>query len=159
MKTKNAIKTYTIKQALAKAEGYCAYQERCQQEVRNKLYEWGLWQDDVEQVIAELITTNFLNEERFAKLFAGGKFRIKEWGKIKITAELKKRNISAFCIKSAMQEIPDSAYSHTIQKIIAEKEVALPKGNILNRKYKIAQYLISRGFEANIVWAEIKEEF
>ncbi len=85
-------KVYTQKQALIKAESYCAYQERCQQEVRDKLYSWGLHEVQVENVIAELIASNFINEERFAKAYAGGKFRIKKWGRVKISiAKLKKR--------------------------------------------------------------------
>lgn len=141
--------------ALAKAQAYCAYQERCQQEVRNKLYEWGLWTEAVEKIIANLITDNFLNEERFSKTYAGGKFRIKEWGKIKIVQELKRRNITPYCIKSAMKEIPDEEYRNTIQKIISEKAKQVKERNPLKRNYKIAQYLISRGFEADIVWDEI----
>src|SRR6478672_11099295 len=84
-------KVYTQHQALVKAEAWCAYQERCQQEVRDKIYSWGLHEHEVENVIAELISKNFLNEERFAKAYAGGKFRIKKWGRVKIRMELKRR--------------------------------------------------------------------
>lgn len=141
--------------ALVKAQSYCAYQERCQQEVRNKLYEWGLWTDAVDVIIANLINDNFLNEERFSKAYAGGKFRIKEWGRVKITLELKRRNITAYCIKSAMQEISDEDYRSTIQKIIAGKAKQIKEKNPVKRNYKIVQYLVSRGFEGEIVWDEL----
>jgi regulatory protein len=95
-------KKLTPNQALIKAQMSCAYQERCQQEIRDKLYEWGLHSNEVENIIADLISTNFLNEERFAKAFAGGKFRIKKWGKVKIKIELKKRKISDYCIRKGL---------------------------------------------------------
>src|ERR1017187_9401155 len=97
-------------EALIKAQLFCAYQERCQQEMRDKLYSWGLYPDAVENIIAGLITGNYLNEERFAKSYAGGKFRIKKWGRIKIKIELKKRKISEYCIKRAMEEINNRDY-------------------------------------------------
>ena len=100
-------KVYTQKQALIKAESYCAYQERCQQEVRDKLYSWGLHEVQVENVIADLIASNFINEERFAKAYAGGKFRIKKWGRVKISIELKRRKISTYCIKKGLAEIEE----------------------------------------------------
>ena len=103
-------KVYTQKQALIKAESYCAYQERCQQEVRDKLYSWGLHEVQVENVIAELIASNFINEERFAKAYAGGKFRIKKWGRVKISIELKRRKISTYCIKKGLAEIEEEEY-------------------------------------------------
>ena len=87
-------KKLTPQQAVIKAQMSCAYQERCQQEMRDKLYEWGLYSNDVENIIANLISDGYLNEERFAKAFAGGKFRIKKWGRIRIKLELKKRKIS-----------------------------------------------------------------
>src|SRR5688500_741234 len=112
--TPKKIRITDQKQALIKARNYCAYQERCQQEVRDKLYEWGLWPEAVENIIVELITDNFLNEERFATTFAGGKFRIKKWGRVKIKLELKKRKISEYCIKQAMKEIDEKDYLKTL---------------------------------------------
>src|ERR1700742_4248902 len=100
-------KVYTAHEALVKAEAWCAYQERCQQEVRDKLYSWGLHNAEVEPVIAELISKNFLNEERFAKAFAGGKFRIKKWGRVNIRLELKRRKLSEYCIKKGLAEIDE----------------------------------------------------
>jgi len=150
-------KKLTPQQALIKAQAACAYQERCQQEMRDKLYEWGLYPDAVESIIAQLITDNFLNEERFAKAFAGGKFRIKKWGRVKIKIELKKRKLSDYCIRKGMEEISDREYNKTLQELIAKKLKENPKGQLRARYYKAAQYAISRGFEGDVVWDVIKE--
>ncbi len=149
-------KKLTPSQALLKAESTCAYQERCQQEMRDKLYEWGLYSTDVENIIAKLITDNFLNEERFAKAYAGGKFRIKKWGRVKIKLELKKRKISDYCIKKAMQEIDDSDYIKTLKDLIAKKSKEIKGGKDYQRKYKIAKYIASRGFEQDLIWDVLK---
>jgi len=121
-------KRLTPNQATIKAQLSCAYQERCQQEMRDKLYEWGLHSNDVENIIANLISDNYLNEERFAKAFAGGKFRIKKWGRVKIKIELKKRKISDYCIKKGMQEIDEADYIKTLKNILAKKLKENPKG-------------------------------
>lgn len=151
-------KKLTPQQALTRAQLSCAYQERCQQEMRDKLYEWGLYSDAVENIISDLITTGYLNEERFAKTFAGGKFRIKKWGRIKIRIELKKRKISEYCIKSAMQEINDTDYIKTLKQLIAKKSKEIKGGKLQVRNYKIAQYIASKGFEQNLIWDILKEE-
>jgi len=151
-------KKLTPAQALIRAQLSCAYQERCQQEMRNKLYEWGLYSDAVENIIADLITTNYLNEERFSKTYAGGKFRIKKWGRIKIKIELKKRKISAYCIKKAMEEIEDKDYIQTLKQLISKKSKEIKGGKSQVRNYKIAQYAASRGFEQDLIWDILKEE-
>lgn len=145
-------KKLTPAQAIIKAQMACAYQERCQQEMRDKLYEWGLHSNDVENIIADLISTNFLNEERFAKAFAGGKFRIKKWGKVKIKIELKKRKLSGYCIRKGLEEIDDKAYIDTLKEVISKKLKENPKGKEQIRNYKAAQYALSRGFESDLVW-------
>jgi len=149
-------KKFTPAQAILKAEAYCAYQERCQQEVRDKLYEWGLFPDAVESIIAKLISDNFLNEERFAKAYAGGKFRIKKWGRIKIKLELKKRKISDYCIKQAMKEINEDAYTETLKQLIEKKSKDIKGGKAHIRDLKIANYIASRGFENDLIWDAIK---
>ena len=143
---------------LAKAQAFCSYQERYQQEVRNKLYLWGLWKNEVELIIAELVSTNFINEQRYATTFAGGKFRIKKWGRLKIKAELKKRNIADYCIKIALQEINEVDNAKTINKIISEKAKTIKATDIFTRKHKIAAYLMSRGFESERVWELIEKQ-
>jgi regulatory protein len=137
---------------LEKGMAWCAYQERCQQEVRDKLYEWGLWPEAVENIIAELITQNFLNEERFAQAYAGGKFRIKKWGRVKIKLELKKRKISEYCIRKAMKEIDADDYIATLKKMLADYSKKLKEKHPLKRKYKIVRYAQSRGFEQDLIW-------
>ena len=154
---KKSKKKLTPNQAIIKAQLSCAYQERCQQEMRDKLYEWGLHSNDVENIIANLVTDNYLNEERFAKAYAGGKFRIKKWGRIKIKLELKKRKISDYCIKKAMQEIDDKDYIKTLKEIIAKKSKEIKGGKTQVRNYKIAQYAASRGFESDLIWDLLKE--
>ncbi|OFZ00284.1 MAG: RecX family transcriptional regulator [Bacteroidetes bacterium RIFCSPLOWO2_12_FULL_31_6] len=150
-------KKLTPNQATIKAQLSCAYQERCQQEMRDKLYEWGLYSNDVENIIANLISDNYLNEERFAKAYAGGKFRIKKWGRVKIKIELKRRKISDYCIKKAMQEIDENDYIKILKDVITKKLKEIPKGKQQIRNYKAAQYTISRGFEGDLVWEEIKQ--
>jgi regulatory protein len=145
-------------QAYLKARGYCAYQERSQQEVRDKLYEWGMWKEAVEDIIVKLIDANFLNEERFAIAFAGGKFRIKKWGKIKIRQALKQKGTSDYCIKKGLAAIDYDDYLNTLKEILNQKSKSTKSKNPLQRKYKIAQYAMSRGFESNLIWEELGGE-
>ena len=135
-----------------KAAAYCAYQERCQQEVRDKLYSLTLHRDDVEKIIAKLVQDNFINEERFAIAYAGGKFRIKHWGKIKIKLMLQQKKVSSFCINKALAEINDIDYINTIKKLIAEAEKKIKEKNSLKKNHRIVQLLISKGFEPELVW-------
>jgi regulatory protein len=137
---------------LNKARKYCAYQERSQQEVRDKLYDLGLHKNDVEQSISLMIEEGFLNEERFAIAYAGGKFRIKQWGKIKIRLALKQKKVSDYCIKKALAQIPDKDYEAALQKIILLQSKKSAEKNPLKKNYKVAQYAIGRGFEPEMVW-------
>ena len=140
---------------LDKARKYCSYQERSQQEVRDKLYEWGLHRNDVEQSIAALVSENYLNEQRFAIAYAGGKFRIKGWGRVKIKLALKAKKVSDYCIRKALEEIPSRDYRKTLEKILSAKNNEVKEKNPLKKKYKVAQYAISRGFEPELVWEEL----
>jgi regulatory protein len=156
METKKVILDY--KTALLKAQKYCAYQERSQQEIRNKLYEWGLHSAEVENAIVELISANFINEERFAVQLASGKFRIKHWGKIKITQALKLHKVSPYCIKKALQQIPDDDYLKSLKKIIDKKTVGL-KGKLTPLKVrKLAHFAQSKGYESELIWKLLKED-
>lgn len=145
--------------ALQKLMHYCAYQERCHQEVRTKLISLEIYGEDLEEIIAELITENFLNEERFAKAYAGGKFRIKKWGKIRIRQELKKRRISDYCIKKAMQEIDEEGYMEGLYKVIEKKRKTEKETNEFKLKGKLAKYAMSKGFESHLVWQALKDFF
>jgi regulatory protein len=148
-------KVYTRQEALLKISSYCAYQERTQQEVRDKLYGYGLHKDVVEELISRLITENFINEERFAKSYAGGKFRIKKWGKVKIREALKFKGISEYCIKKGLQEIGDEDYRLSLQSLIEKRAEKEKEKNEYKRKHKISQYLIAKGYEADLVWGEL----
>lgn len=157
MATTKITKVYTSTQAFVKIASFCAYQERTQKEVRLKLYEYGIKSDEVEVIIVKLIEDNFLSEERFAKAFAGGKFRIKKWGRNKIIRELEMRDLTPYCIKSGLKEIDEEDYLDTIHEIIRKKSDEIFSKNLYQKNYKIAQYLISRGFESELVWDILKE--
>ena len=144
--------------ALLKAQQYCAYQERCQQEVRDKLYDWGLHQQDVEQIIAALIEEQFIQEERFAILFAGGKFRIKKWGKIKIKTELKRKKISNYCIKKALDAIENDTYIQVLEELLQKKSALNKEKNKYKRFSQIAAYAVSKGYEAELVREILNKE-
>jgi regulatory protein len=146
-------------EALKKMMRYCAYQERCHQEVRKKLIQLGVIPDWREEVIVELIQENFLNEERFARSFTRGKFRIKKWGRLRIKKELKSRNISDYCIRKALdEEIEAEDYEHTIIALIEKKHNQLPEEDKYRKKHKIAQHLIRKGFESNLVWEHLNKQ-
>ncbi|MFZ4398838.1 MAG: regulatory protein RecX [Bacteroidales bacterium] len=153
MNTKAEIKkkVYDKNTAFLKAQYYCAYQERSQQEVRNKLYEWGLHSEDVENIIVDLITQNFINEERFAILFAVGKFRIKNWGKNKIKNELKFRKISSYCIQKALNAIDNDEYMLTLKRLIDKKSALTKEKNKYKKFSKVVGFLVSKGYEPELV--------
>lgn len=132
---------------------YCKYQERCQQEVRSKLYELGFKAASyVEEQIAMLIESGALNEERFARAYARGKFRMKQWGREKIKRELKMRKISDFCIKKGLSEINEEDYDNTLNKIASKKaEESRADRSILSRKQKLYRYLVQKGYERDLV--------
>jgi len=142
-------------EAFSKLLKYCTYQERCHSEVRKKLLGLKVYGDDLEEVMAKLIENNFLNEERFAKTYAGSKFRQLQWGKIKIGLQLKARGISDYCIREGLKEIHETEYDETLDKLIDKRKKQLEgDANIIN---KTAQYLISRGFEPDLVWSRLKD--
>lgn len=147
---------YTVSQAIDKAMKYCAYQERCQMEVRQKLRSFQLTSIQREEVIMELIEQNYLNEERFSQAYARGKFRIKSWGRKKITLALKQKDISDYCIRKGLAEIDDEEYVQTLESLI-QKTYEKNKGvQEYQRIAKTAKYIIGRGFEANLVWDQLK---
>lgn len=142
----------TPEKAGARARKYCAFQERSQQEVRDKLYSWGLHRRDVESLLAELIAEGYLREERFAAAFAGGKFRIKKWGKTKIKQALKTKQVSEPLIRQALAAISDADYRKTLSSVLREKAAKLKEEHPGKRKQLIARYAIQRGFEPELVW-------
>lgn len=147
----------TPEKARLKIFRFCSYQERSHNEVRQKLFQYGLRQSDVELIITELITAGFLNEERFARAYAGGKFRMKKWGRIKIQNELEFRGLTKNCIKSGMQEIDEDDYRKSLEELLLKKSTALNAvSDQFIRRDKIANYGIQKGFEPELVWQIIK---
>jgi regulatory protein len=142
----------TPAQALQKVKHYCAYQERSHAEVKDKLYGLGLAKKDVDELVGVLIEENYLNEERFALAFAGGKFRVKHWGKIKIAHALKQKQVSSYCIKKALQQINDSDYLKTLGELVEEKSKTLRhEKNVFVKEKKLREYALQKGFEAEWV--------
>ncbi len=148
------METEKFSKAKLKIASYCAYQERCQQEVRSKLYSYELHRDQVDELLAWLITENFVNEERFSQTFAGSKFRVKNWGRFKITQALKQKDISDYCIKKGLAEIEEADYIETIRLLLEKKlsQLSLKSLNPYQLKDKASKFVISKGFEPNLVW-------
>lgn len=151
-----AFQNFTPEQAIPKIKQYCAYQERCHVEVRDKLYSYGLYKKEVESIISLLIEESFLNEERFAIMYAGGKFRMNHWGKVKIKQALKFKQVTDYCIKKALKEIDETSYQKTFQKLAEQKLKALKsERNIFAKKRKLQDYLLQKGYESGLVREEV----
>lgn len=149
---------YSFLEAKAKIESFCAYQERCHYEVSMRLQSWGIVGEQQDQLIADLITNRFLNEERFVESFASGKFRIKRWGKIKIRQHLKKRFISEYSIKRGLAAIDDADYMGTLYSLAAVKTIALDREkDPWVKKAKIVRYLSSKGYEQDLIFDVLEE--
>lgn len=139
-------------QALPKLKQYCAYQERCHSEVKEKLHSYGIYNNDAEEITSKLIEEDYLNEERFAAHFAGGRFRMKQWGRMKIKYELKQKGVSEYCIKKALKTIDAGDYENTLQKLVEQKLKTLKsEKNFFAKKRKLQDFLLQRGFENDLV--------
>ena len=150
------VKNIGTERALQKIRQYCAYQERNHREVKEKLYSYGLYKEDVEELISRMIEENYLNEERYAIMFAGGKFRAKNWGRVKIRYELKQKGVSNYCLQKALASIDDTDYEEILQKLFDEKLRSLKsEKNIFIKKRKIRDFLLQRGFESELISALI----
>ncbi|MFC0603256.1 regulatory protein RecX [Winogradskyella pulchriflava] len=151
----NPQKTYTVDEAQKMLENYCAYQERCHKEVKEKLREMKMIPEAVDKIIVHLIQNNYLNEERFAKAFVRGKFRIKKWGKNRLVRELKFREISKYSIESALKEINDEDYYKTLDELVEKRIQQVKETNSYKKKKKVADYLLYRGWESHLVYEKI----
>ena len=151
-------KYLTREQALQKLKHYCGYQERCHSEVKEKLYNLGVWKKEHDEIIATLIEEGYLNEERFAIAFAGGKFRIKQWGRVKIKYELKQKQVSEYCIKKALKQIDEDDYLKVLNKLAKTKYASLKSEQYLIRKKKTMDYLMQKGFEMELVKTIIEDK-
>jgi regulatory protein len=145
-------KYYSKDEALQKGKQYCAYQERCHSEVKEKLYSFGMNKKEVDELLSELISDNYLNEERFAIQYAGGKFKIKQWGKVKIKYSLKQKQVSEYCIKKGLAAIDERDYHKTLEKLFEQKLKTLKaEKNIFSKKRKLQDHLMQKGFETSLV--------
>ncbi len=143
---------------LTAIQHYCAFQERCHSEVRYKLLELNFRGAEVEEAIAALIEEDFLNEERYAQSYVGGKFRIKHWGRKKIIQELKKKKVSEYCIKKGLKEIKEDDYWNVLRELTLKKYNELNgERNVWIRKQKVQRYLMQKGFEVDLIQEMIKE--
>lgn len=147
----------SVKEAIQKIEHFCAYQERCHEEVVSKLRTMKMDLDEIDQIMVYLIAENFINEERFACSFARGKHRIKHWGRIRIINELKYKNISQTLINTALKEISLEEYLETFHTIAQRHWETIRETNTLKKRKKFCDYLLRRGFESNLVYDKVKE--
>ena len=150
-------RVYKISEAKSRIKNYCAVQDRCQWDVRKKLTEWGLMESTKDILMIELINEQFIDEERYARSFCRGKFKIKKWGRIKIEFELKKKNISTLYIKKGMEEIDLTEYLQHLNNDADKKNKLIKDKSHFNRKNKLAKYLIDKGYESDLIWKKIKE--
>jgi len=150
-------KSLTKEQAFEKLKHYCAYQERCHAEVRRKLFELGIRKKESEEIIASLIEENYLNEERFAINYAGGKWRIKQWGKIKIEHELRSRGISQYCIKTALKQIDEEDYEKLLEKLATKKYESTAGEERPTRRRKTVEWLMYKGYERDRIESAVKK--
>ena len=149
--------SFTVNQIKRKLEQYCIYQDRCHKEVEQKMKEYKLIPEARELILLDLMKDNYLNEERFAKSFARGKFRIKNWGKQRIVRELKFKDISTYNIKSALKEIDDEEYHTTIYRITENRNAVISESNIHKRKQKLIGFLMRKGFESELIYKVVNE--
>lgn len=150
-------KGFTIDEIKRKLEQYCVYQDRCHKEVEQKMREYNLIPEAKEMILLSLLKGNFLNEERFAKSFARGKFRIKKWGKQRIVKELKFRDISSYNIKTALKEIDGKEYLKTIYNIAEKRNELIHETNFYKRKKKLSDFLMRKGYENELIFKTVND--
>lgn len=150
-------KIYDLKIAIERLKSYCALQDKCQWDIKQKMQDWGLLEISQDYIMEQLIQEDYINEERYSRSFCRGKFKIKKWGKLKIINELKKKYISEICIKKGLEEINDLEYNLELNKQYQKKKASLKEKNIFLKNKKIATFLISKGYESDIVWNKINE--
>lgn len=152
--------SYTVAEATKQMEHYCAYQDRCHQEVGRKLKEMHMIQMASDQIILHLLDHNFLNESRFAQSYARGKFRIKKWGRIRISQELKRRDISIYNITLALKEISEDEYLKSFNDLAQKRINQLDaEVDIQKKRKKFVDFLLYRGWESSLIWGKVRESF
>jgi len=148
---------YNVELVIKKMEGFCAYQERCKQDVKNKLISMNISLHHIESIIQHLLENDFLNEERFAKAFCRGKFRIKKWGRQRIIRELKGKYITSHNINSALQEIDEIEYHKTFNVLAKKRFLEIKETNTFKKRKKLTDYLLYRGWESDAVYKKVLE--
>ncbi|AWI24842.1 regulatory protein RecX [Flavobacterium pallidum] len=146
-----------LTEAIKKLERFCAYQERCHQEVLEKLYSFRFTEEEKDHVVVHLLEHDFLNEERFARSFARGKHRIKGWGTNRIVMELKLRGITKFNIDTALSEITEAEYHETFERLSEKQWQLISEKNQLKKRKKFCDFLLRKGFESDLIYARAKE--
>ncbi|MDA7731333.1 RecX family transcriptional regulator [Flavobacteriaceae bacterium] len=148
---------FTVNEIEFKLKQYCSYQDRCHNEVEQKLKTFDVISEVKEQIISNLISENYLNETRFCKSFVRGKFKIKNWGKRKITLELKSRKVSNYNLKEGLKEINEIDYLDKLENLFNKKLASLDHLSLINKKKKILSFLLYRGWEANLIYEKINQ--
>ena len=156
MKDQKANKVYSLDEAREKIRAYCLYRERSHKEVTDKLYDYGLVELAVGEIITQLIQEKYLDEERFARSFVRGKFHQKKWGRQKIRHALYPHKLSDYILRKAFSEIDDEEYLQVLKVLYEKKEASLKEKNAFVRRSKIANYLIRKGYESDMVWDLIR---
>ena len=144
-------KYLTVDQALEKLRHYCAYQERCHQDVRYKLVNLGIRGDDLEDIIATLVEEGYLDEERFAHSFARGKLRINGWGIRKILQSLRQKKISEYNLRKVQEELDVTEYREVLIRMLTKKTRSMREQDQYVVRQKLFKYGTSRGFESSIL--------
>ena len=155
----NSEKSYTVDEALSKLQKYCSYQDRCHKEVDQKLKEMRMIPEASNQIIMALIDGDYLNEERFASAFVRGKFKIKKWGRHRLTSELKQRNISKYLIDKALRQISEVAYKAPFESLADKKAASITGVSAFKKKKKLADYLLYRGWDSSMVYEKVNQVF
>ena len=148
---------YNTSSAIQRLKDYCAIQDRCQLDILQKIDKWGLQENAKKHILESLIAEKYIDEERFSISFARGKFKIKEWGRIKIRNELKQKEISDICIQKGLSEIKEDEYLNVLDKLFKKKRDKVSERNHFIKRAKIANFLIQRGFESFLVWEKVKD--
>ena len=148
---------FTVNEIEFKLKQYCSYQDRCHNEVEKKLKTFDVISEVKEQIISNLISENYLNETRFCKSFVRGKFKIKNWGKRKITLELKSRKVSNYNLKEGLMEINEIDYLDKLENLFNKKLASLDHLSLINKKKKILSFLLYRGWETNLIYEKLNQ--
>lgn len=151
------MKSYNLQQAREKINRYCAYQERSHLEVREKLSELGVYGDDADQLITDLITEGYLNEERFARAYVGGKFRIKKWGRLKIVRALEAKGVTKNCIRAGLLEIDEETYLKNLTELLEHRLQSDQSENVFIKRDKLSQHAVQKGYEPELVWDVLRQ--